>query len=771
MCATPSDSFQLDLTTVSCASSRGFLVCRVPLDENAGPEWPRGRWQEVDKVHERITFKALAWLLERVKRVDGRFAEWIAVELPNDFHGCTRCAPPTPEIRWALAKQSPVAIEDPVQAGAYERALKQRPAPFVTQLKLDDENVATVRLGINFTSLMHRAFSRLPQTKGKVGSITISWRIQTDYVPMARLPKYQFTLPSNKQDKEHDQPPNFRIPLRPEQLRSLTWMVAQESPNADPFIEEEVSEAILEPLGWRAQGRAQRPKHVRGGVLADQVGYGKTAITLGLIDCALAKIKREVRDGDEMPGKIPVKATLVIVPPHLVKQWCSEITKFTKKDHLRVVAISTAANMNNTTIEDIKKADIVVVAASLFKSQNYLENLSSVAGSSPIPNRETGGRYANACIDMAYTSLGHQVDLLRKEGGRALMESIVEAAKKGKYIFAAPDYCVFTRFTGPDAHLVLPTKRLKGKKYRETAQTTETKEEEEKPAPKAKVEETQKSEPQTTKAKPHKGKIMEVVITKRKTSPTTSSPPAVDSGDSSDIGRPTRRISKKKPIVVDSGEENGSGSSDYQASSAEDSVVDDDDFIVPDSDEEVEVKSKTKKAKAKAKAVPKPRPKPTKAAAVSDSDAMDVDEPSTSKGKGKAKKAPANSKKRKSVEPSSGDERPAKKQKAARHENDPWKLKTVEVRKDWTRMRCPPLEMFHFSRKVIDEYTYLGGLVLSMTTRLSADRVWILSGTPPVQDFPAIKTISAFLGVHLGIDAEQPEKPRRGARKTDLTGQ
>ena len=355
----------------------------------------------------------------------------MSVDLPNDHHGCPRCAPPTPEIRWALAKQSPVALEDPVQAGAYERALKQRPAPFVTQLKLDDQNIATVRLGVNFASLMHRAFSRLPPAKGKAGNITISWRIQTDYVPMARLPKYPFSLPSNKQDKEHEQPPNFRIPLRPEQLRSLTWMVAQESPKADPFVEEEVSEAILEPLGWRAQGRALRPKHVRGGVLADQVGYGKTAITLGLIDCTLAKIRRTVKEADDMAGKIQVKATLVIVPPHLVKQWCSEITKFTKKDHVKVVAISTAANMNNTTIDDIRKADIVVVAASLFKSVNYLENLSSVAGSSPIPNRETGGRYANACIDMAYASLGRQVDLLREEGGRALLDSIVEAAKKG----------------------------------------------------------------------------------------------------------------------------------------------------------------------------------------------------------------------------------------------------------------------------------------------------------------------------------------------------
>ena len=44
---------------------------------------------------------------------------------------------------------------------------------------------------------------------------------------------------------------------------------------------------VLSPLiRWHAEGCARRPVRVRGGVLDDQVGYGKTAISLGLIDCA-----------------------------------------------------------------------------------------------------------------------------------------------------------------------------------------------------------------------------------------------------------------------------------------------------------------------------------------------------------------------------------------------------------------------------------------------------------------------------------------------------
>ncbi len=86
-----------------------------------------------------------------------------------------------------------------------------------------------------------------------------------------------------------------------------------------------------------------------------------------------------------------------------------------------------------------------------------------------------------------------------------------------------------------------------------------------------------------------------------------------------------------------------------------------------------------------------------------------------------------------------------------------------------TGNRCgpPPLEMFHFERLVIDEYTYLNGKILSMVSKLTATRRWVLSGTPPIHDFASLKTIAAFLDIHLGVDddgegqSEQIKKRRR----------
>ena len=145
----------------------------------------------------------------------------------------------------------------------------------MTQLKLDETDEGVVCIGVNISSLMHRALSLLP-TVGRTSPASLSWRLNTSFTPAVEMSFPKFKLASNKRDTEHTQPPHLSK-YHVEQLRSLSWMLAQESKSAPPFTEEEISEAILEPLGWRAEGRAQRPQavHVRSGAaLTDEVGYG-----------------------------------------------------------------------------------------------------------------------------------------------------------------------------------------------------------------------------------------------------------------------------------------------------------------------------------------------------------------------------------------------------------------------------------------------------------------------------------------------------------------
>ena len=540
----------------ACASANALLVCQVPMEERVGDIWPTDDlWKEVDKVHERVTYQGLAWLTERVRRIDS-LADWMEVELSAEYDDCERCAPAAPSLRWMKKpdkKWHP--IEDPIQAGSYEQRMKDRPSPFVTHLRLAD-GIGSVRVGLNVASLLHRALSRLP-SQGRTLPPRLSWRLTADY-DMAAV-KFKpgdpaFTLRSNKLDVQNAQPPNFRkFPLRPEQLRSLSWMLERERSD-ECFFEEEVSEAMLGPLGWRAEGKAVRPVLVRGGVLADEVGYGKTAITLGLIDCSQPAQYPE----PTITGVIPSKATLIVVPSHLGNQWPSEIEKFLGKGKYRVVRILNLGQLNAFTVADIADADIVVVSSSLFRSNDYLSNLTTLAATKELPASE--GRYFNATLKSAIDGLHEQVHRLQHAGP----SEVVKVIEKG--------------LVQDHEGVIELSKRLVGSKY----------------------------------------------------------------------------------------------------------------------------------------------------AAVKDAEDMQID---TEDSDDNATKAPKK-----------------------RTWKDSWKLKTPVVRNNWRKMQAPPIEMFHFNRLVVDEYTYLEGKIHAVITSINADHRWVLSGTPPIHDFAAVKTIAVFLGIHLGVD-------------------
>ena len=208
-------------------------------------------------------------------------------------------------------------------------------------------------------------------------------------------------------------------------------MIKQEGSEVEPFIEEEISEAIISSLCWRAEGRVQREVLVRGGVLADQVGYGKTAITLALIDCTQKAIRKEVAKRKEIYGKVITKATLIIVPPHLTRQWGSEVKKFTGSSAFETVIISTMSDWNKQTIETITEADVVIIASNLLKSEAYMDSLSALSAAGDLPKNT--GRYMETCLDKVGEGLKKQVERLRTEGVAAVLEEIEVARRRGMW--------------------------------------------------------------------------------------------------------------------------------------------------------------------------------------------------------------------------------------------------------------------------------------------------------------------------------------------------
>lgn len=416
----------------NCRQASVIVSSAASIHPSARNLWPHadGFWHEVDLEHRAsMTFRSLAWLTERVAIPAGLLA-YMPLNLPSAWGQkcktpCQGCAPAAPDIQWLqLPKKQPLPMENDRQAGPYEQALKRRPAPFVVQLRVDpssDEGHGTatgkMRIGVNPLTLAHRALARLPRNDYVIGQPCLSWRLAKidKQLNLFNLPKY--TLRSNRGDAEADNPRFFKLELRREQKRSLTWMLAQESDEIEPFQEEEVAEGMLEPMGWRVEGKASRKVSIKGGVLADAVGYGKTAITLGLIASTRDRPAPVSSDG----GFIETRATLIIVPPHLCGQWRNEITKFLGSK-FRVEVIHSKAELNKITVEDLCDAHIVIMSVTVYKSDAYFEALARLAAANPLPAKE--GRFFDSALQLSLAGLRNRVRELKSDGSQKVWQSI-----------------------------------------------------------------------------------------------------------------------------------------------------------------------------------------------------------------------------------------------------------------------------------------------------------------------------------------------------------
>merc|ERR1719265_1420750 len=100
-------------------------------------------------------------------------------------------------------------------------------------------------------------------------------------------------------------------------------------------------------FGWCYEFRCREVHYIRGGILGDAAGYGKTATTIGLMDSRRDAPVPQIPE-DHAPYFFSSSATLILVPSNLLDQWLQEINKFLgdKSDgtgsSLRVVAVKTA---------------------------------------------------------------------------------------------------------------------------------------------------------------------------------------------------------------------------------------------------------------------------------------------------------------------------------------------------------------------------------------------------------------------------------------------
>lgn len=378
-------------TQVCSTDTITFISWRVPLLEPENICWRLGPWREVDQESEAQSLQSLLWLFQKSKDIHHFPSEWRRLLLSGELTRCQSCGPDVPSVKWQQAnpnKTDMIPYEDERQADIFERALKARAKPFMTQTQLEVDGcggfVGLLRVGINFTALAHRLLSKVPFGAG--GAVQLSWRLNTAYEWPLEVKFDKFTLRDNKDGVEEDfvfvqSPSQDEVyvelgRLRKEQRQSLWWMKQQESDRAPKFFEQEVEEAYLPTLGWLAETMAKFPSQARGGVLADEVGYGKTVTTLALIDATM-------ETASELSKKIygegiAVKATLIIVPMHLMAQWESQIDKFLGKDY-PVVKIDNFRDFDKVDVRGIQAASIVLLNWQFLTNPAYHKRLSAFA--------------------------------------------------------------------------------------------------------------------------------------------------------------------------------------------------------------------------------------------------------------------------------------------------------------------------------------------------------------------------------------------------------
>ncbi|ETI27764.1 hypothetical protein G647_00213 [Cladophialophora carrionii CBS 160.54] len=389
-----------------------ILLLDLTCDANARARLENRREMCIVLERKPQALSDFGWILSHAASIPHPWDEWQNIDFSEAVE-CATCSPAQPCIKWLLKKsgasETVKAVESPLEAAEYENALCNRPNPAVALLR-DVDGKALLDVKINIKTLAHRAVAPFLVNLSPGSELqSLQWRLDP-YNQFSPNPK--FALPkllSNKLDKV-DKSLKEKIDLKRDlwksQLQALAWMIEQEtSPKA--WDEMSLTESCLPALGWRLEAKALFRKHnVRGGVIADEVGAGKTTTSLALVKYDYQRSQTATSTGAESDeddgrphiGKLETNATLILVPKNILSQWEGEVGKCLNWHKLRptekhgleqrapyYITIKDVPDLQKYSHEQVKSATIVLAAWDLLGHKSYWNYLRKIACSACTP--------------------------------------------------------------------------------------------------------------------------------------------------------------------------------------------------------------------------------------------------------------------------------------------------------------------------------------------------------------------------------------------------
>jgi SNF2-related domain len=305
-------------------------------------------------------------------------ADWLPLTSiqPGDvpFGRCTQTVPHRPAESWVWNIERSVfeRTTEPGESRKYYLALQSAPRAF--QVCLDPTATVDRRRSLKIhyhpEVVAHHAASNLIRGRGATeqeSNLTIGYKLSdVSQQPDPVLRPFVVRACHDEVQTVALLKPPYQLYAR--QAKVLTRMVAIENGERH-FDEIELCDMSLPgSVGLSLIAKAERTDtRLRGGVIADAIGAGKTVVSIAIILQGIERArlaKSSTRQSN---------ATLVVLPPALVDQWESEIKKFTSE--LSVLKIYDFHTLKTTTVADILQSDVVIAPIDILESDGYLPNL------------------------------------------------------------------------------------------------------------------------------------------------------------------------------------------------------------------------------------------------------------------------------------------------------------------------------------------------------------------------------------------------------------